>query len=187
MNCSIELSEQKFEDEWWFMGNTTLWYRGNAEPPGHGTAAADRHTFRLIANKCFPFVETGWGTDPTEIIPSLSRLSREYNAALPTMRRSWVLPDGAGVLWLGYGGNKAGVWFPYRPSDVPEGVEAAGILDGRSADGQALAHRTYRVSAENLLEAFGLRSPPQRDPRLDWTYKPMQYTWPDWASTPAEK
>ncbi len=181
LNCSIELSGQEFRDEWWFLPQTTLWYRGKAEPPGAGTVKADRHTFRLMANKCWPYVETGWGQEPTEIIPGLSRLAREYNAALPQMRRSFVLPDAAGVLWLGYGSDTEGVWFPFGVSPVPDGVRATRILDGQAIAGNAAAFRTVRVGAKDLLAAFGLRRGDAPDPRLNWTYRPIQYTWPAWA------
>ncbi len=180
MSCSIELSEQKFEDEWWFLPHTTLWYRGKALPPGSGTAEADRHVFRLMANKCWTFAETGWGQDVLEIIPDFRRLAHEYNAALPLMRRSYILPRGKGVLWLGYKGDTKGVLFPFENTGLPPGVAAASILDDAKAD-SAQAYRTYGVEAKDLLKAFGLRRGTERDPRLDWTYRPMQYTWPDWA------
>ncbi len=181
MSCSLELSEQRFEDEWWFLPQTTLWYRGKSLPPGAGTVEADRHTFRLMANRCWPFVETGWGQDVLKVIPDFGRLAHEYNAALPLMRRSHVLPGGAGVLWLGYGGDGKGAWFPFKAGPVPKGVTATGITDGRPAP-RAEAYRTYAVEADDLVAAFGLRRGSEKDPRLGRTYRPMAYRWPAWAT-----
>jgi len=180
MNCSIELSGQKFEDEWWYLQYTTLWYRGKAEPPGSGTVEADRHTFRVMANKCWPFVETGWGQDVLEIIPDFKRLAHEYNRALPTMRRSIVLPDGGGVLWLGIDNDREGVWFPYADSKVPGGAKASYILDDSPA-AKVEAYRTYRVSADDLYKAFKLRRGTENDPRLGKPQPRVEYDWPAWA------
>ncbi len=182
MSCSIELSEQKFKDEWWFLQYTTLWYRGKAEPPGSGTVQADRHTFRVMANKCWPFPETGWGQDPLKMIPDFARLAHEYNAALPRMRRSYVLPDGAGVLWMGSGKDAdRGVWFPFAEADIPAGVSAEYILDGAGQKGTVQPYRTYAVTGKDVLKAFGLRVGPEQDPRAGRPYQPIQYTWPGWT------
>lgn len=185
MSCSIELSRQEFVDEWWFLPHTTLWYRGKATPPGAGTVKADRHAFRLMANKCWPFIETGWGQDVEKILPGFSRLAGEYNLALPRMRRSYVLPDSGGVLWLATGGNGRGVWFPFVNANVPSGVDARYIGDDSQTTATVKAYRTYLVSADDLLKAFSLRAAPQDDPRIEWKYQPMEYTWPQWAKAPA--
>lgn len=181
MSCSIELSEQKFVDEWWFMGQTTLWYRGNSRIPGHGSQAANEHTFRLMANKCWPYVETGWGQSVLASIPDFKRLAHEYNAALPSMRRSYILSDDAGVLWLPYDKDNEGVLFPFKEIKLNEAVTARSILKEGNVD-VAKAYQTYAVKAKDLMAAFELRRGPEPDPRQDWRYEPMQYHWPKWAT-----
>lgn len=179
-NCSIELpgAEHGFEGQWWYLNQSTLWYR--AVPlPGSGTPAADRFVFRCMANGAWPTTQEHGVPDPARRVPSHQRLAHEYLAALAAgMHRAFILPGEGGVLWLSAAGDTAGTWFSFSDQAVPAGVAASGILDGAAAD-TALAHRTYRVQAPDLPAAFGLRRGPLPDGRIGRPPVRGTWTWPE--------
>lgn len=177
LSCSIEV-DNALDDAWWFMPFTARWYR--TDFPNPGTPHADEFTFRMMANKAWPSPQVGNGKKPEESIPSISRLAKEYNAALPAMRRSFILPEMGGVLWLGFKDNKEGVWFPFSNQPVPAGVKAATILDNAAAN-SVEASKTYKVSGDDLLAAFKVRTGPEKDERLGKSWEQPKYSYPGWA------
>ncbi len=168
LSCSIEVSG--WEDAHLYFQYVWKWHRGTSQrnytPEQH-----DEMTFRFMANKSWLAPDNNPG-----VIPSFRRYSDEYMAALPLMRRSWVLPDGRGVLWLHYEDNREGVWFAYQDQPVPDGTTARPVLGGDPA-GHAQARHTYRVSGADLLASFGLRASPQADDRLGRSYDPPAWVW----------
>jgi hypothetical protein len=93
------------------------------------------------------------------------------------MRRSYILPGEAGLLWLGFQEERTGIWFAFSPQDPPPGVAAAYILDAAPAPTVRPLH-TYRVESADLLVSFGVRRGPLPDPRLGRAYAPTEYAWP---------
>ncbi len=181
LSCSIEV--HGWEDQPWFFRHVWKWHRGGAQNAYSGEAL-DRIGFRVMANKGWTAPDHSYKTHTDFAIPSFKRLAQEYLAALPTMRRSYVLPDSAGMLWLGYGGDEEGVYFAFDARPVPKGVRASYVLDRKDTPvAEAEAERTYRVTADDLLERFGVRRGPERDPRIGRTYDPPAYTWPNWGVT----
>ena len=139
---------------------TSKWHRHDAQdrysPEQHTTMS-----FRFMANKAWLAPN-----ERTEVIPEFPRLSAEYLAALPSMQRSWVLPDDQGMLWLPYVDDHQGVWFAFSDSEVPAGVSAQPILASNDAPaGRVQALHTYRVQGDTLITRFGLRPAPQADER----------------------
>ena len=128
LSCTIELPNNNYEDEWWFMQHTVKWFRATTRPPGAGTPKATDFTFRMYANKATVTWNTEKMDDLGAVVPEWSRLAHEYLAALPMMRRSWVLPDGSGVLWLGFASDDHGVWYPFVDANLPAGVTAQGVV-----------------------------------------------------------
>jgi len=172
LSCSIEVPG--WEKDPHYFQYVWKWHRGTAQgrykPEQH-----DSMSFRFMANK-------SWlGPDQkTSVIPSFKRYADEYMAALPSMRRSYVLPDGKGVLWLPFDSNDRGVLFAYEEQSLPKGVKAAYILDNASTK-KAKQYHTYAVEGKGLATQFGMLTPPQRDERQDNTYEPAELTFPDWA------
>ena len=119
LSCSIELPNNHFEDEEWFMQHTVKWFRARERPPGAGTEDATAFTFRMMANKSTVCWNTEGQDDLGEVVPEFDRLAHEYLAALPMMRRSYVLPNGAGMLWLGYDNDSEGIWYPFAAGCHP--------------------------------------------------------------------
>ncbi len=178
LSCSIELPNHGYEDEWWFMQHTVKWFRATSRPPGAGTEKATDFTFRMYANKATVCWNTEGQKDLGKVVPDWTRMAHEYLAALPTMRRSWVLPEGAGVLWLGYEGDQKGVLYPFEDGALPQGIRASKIVEG-DAVASVRKHHVLSVQGNDLLEAFGLIRGPLDDPRIGRTYKPFV------GSTPA--
>ena len=180
MSCTIEV-ESDWEDAWWFAQHVQRAFRAGTFPD-RGGDGADRVAFRFMANKGWATPDLRGGQLPTGDMPSFKRLAHEYLEALPLMRRSWILPGEGGVLWLGYDGDGEGVWFSFSDQDVPAGVEAVYIRDeeGEAVD-QAEAHHTYRVTADDLIEAFDLRRGPLDDDRLGREYTPREPSFPEWT------
>ena len=172
LSCSIELPNDNYHDEWWFMQHTVKWFRATSRPPGAGTQAATDFTFRMYANKATVCWNTEGMNDLESVVPEWSRLAHEYLAALPTMRRSWILANGSGVLWLGYDDDQHGVWYPFVDGPVPAGVTAAGVIDGEPVT-QVSRHRVLAVQADDLLSAFELQRGTLNDPRIGRTYQPF--------------
>lgn len=166
-SCSIEVS-QRFEDEWWFTQHVGKAYRADSWPDP-GTPFADRLFFRFMANKgqAIPYLNVG--KMPSEVVPSFARMATEFMAARPLMRRSWVLPASSGTLWCHFDDNTTGVWFPFADADVPAGVTAIPI-GGGDAVTRVTGEHTYRVTASDLPQAFGMRAAPAADGRLGRTW-----------------
>jgi hypothetical protein len=174
MSCSIEVSG--WQQDHWYFTHVWKWYRGVSQR-NYTSEQLDRTLFRVMANK-------GW-TAPDgspSVIPGFKRMAHEYLAALPGMRRPYVLGEQRGMLWLGYDDDKTGVWFSFAEQSVPPGVTASYILGDNAAPlTAAKADHTYRVAGDDLLQRFGLSRGPQPDPRLGRKYEPPGYAWPDWA------
>ena len=169
LSCSIELPG--WEDSYHYFQYVWKWLRGTSQNR-YKPEQLDEMAYRFMANKSW--VAPDWRT---EVIPSFSRYSAEYMAALPLMRRSWVLPDGAGVLWLPYDSNNKGVLFSFIDRTAPEGVELKGIIDGETA-AAPVARQTYLVSGGNLPAAFGMAAAPAEDPRMQREYAPVTWRFP---------
>ena len=184
LSCSVELPNNNYEDEWWFMQHTVKWFRASDRPPGFGTDKATDFAFRVYANKASFCWNTEGETDLNKGVPGWSRLAHEYLAALPMMRRSWVLPDGSGVLWLGYENDQQGVWYPFVDSPLPEGVKAQGILSQNSAKSAQKLH-VLSVEADDLLAAFNIQRGSLADPRIGKTYQPFTGSVPKFANKSA--
>jgi len=172
LSCSIEVPG--WEGDPHYFQYVWKWHRGDAQrrytPEQHDTMS-----FRFMANKCW------LGPDQdTSVVPSFKRYADEYMAALPSMRRSYVLPDGKGVLWLPFDADGRGVLFAYEDHALPDGVAAAYILDDAPAK-DAKQHHTYAVTGQALAQRFGMRAAPQRDQRQDKMYEPAELVFPDWA------
>lgn len=178
-SCSIEVLGGWSNENLFLANQVNRAFRANSFP-NSGQPEADVLAFGFMANRGWAAPDMRAGQLPTRVVPSFQRLSDEYMAALPVMRRSVQLPEDQGVLWLGYEGDQEGVWFSKTPAPVPAGVTAVPILGG-DAVRETQAIHTYRVTAENLLEAFGLRRPPHRDERIGTEWEAPAYFWPEWA------
>ena len=180
LSCSIEVPG--WEEDYSYFQHVWKWHRGDAQG-NYAPAELDRIAFRVMANKGWTAPDHSYKTHPNFAIPSFKRFAHEYLAALPKMRRSYVLPGEAGVLWLTFADDAHGVWFAFGEQDVPKGVQAAYLLDADAKPiTQTQLHHTYAVHADDLLRAFGLRRGPEKDPRLGRKYTPPTYTWPQWAT-----
>ena len=178
-SCSIEV-QQDWSDETFFLANqVNRAFRANTFP-NSGEPEADVLAFGFMANRGWAAPDMRAGQVPTRVVPSFTRLSDEYMAALPLMRRSVQLADDQGVLWLGYAGDEVGVWFSKTPAAVPAGVTATPILGG-DAVAETDAIHTYSVQADNLLEAFGIRRAPLEDERIGTEWEAPSYFWPEWV------
>jgi hypothetical protein len=112
---------------------------------------------------------------PEQVIPQFARLATERLAAEPRMRRPYLLPDGAGMLWLGED-DRRGVLFPLAPLPVPIGVAATPVLGGDAVT-TAAPGTAWAVEAADLLAAFALRRGPLPDPRLGVPAPSATYAW----------
>lgn len=177
LSCSIEV-DHRLDDAWWFMQFTSRWFR--TDFPNPGTPEADAFAFRMMANKAWAAPQVAYGREPEQSIPSIGRLAAEFTAARPFMRRSYILPEMQGVLWLHYKDNREGVWFPFTDQNLPARVKATPILDSNPVS-SVQANHTYRVSADDLLQAFAVRAGPEPDERLGRTFQQPAYQWPAWA------
>jgi hypothetical protein len=186
LSCSVELPNNNYDDEWWFAQHTVKWFRTHDRPPGFGTPAATEFTFRMHANKATICWNTEGESDLNEGVPEWSRLAHEYLAALPLMRRSWVLPDGAGVLWLGYDNDQEGVWYPFTESPIPAHVQASDILAENPVD-RAKQFHVLKLTGPDLLEAFGLERGTLPDARIGRTYTPFVGATPAFLSELSHK
>jgi hypothetical protein len=84
------------------------------------------------------------------------------------VKRPYQLPEDRGVLWLTEHGDNSGCLFAFADGPALKGLQRAGILSRAPLeDGPLTAHMTYRVVAEDLLAALGLRRRPEKDPRVD--------------------
>ncbi len=183
LSCSIELPNHDYEDEWWFMQHTVKWFRASERPPGSGTAKATEFAFRMYANKATICWNTEGQKDLGEVVPEWTRMAHEYLAALPMMRRSWVLPEGKGVLWLGYDGDQKGVLYSFEDAALPEGVKAKRIVSGEASSSVSKFH-VLELEAKDLLAAFGIERGPLQDPRIGKLYKPFSGSAPAFLNLP---
>lgn len=170
LSCSIELPG--WENSYHYFQHVWKWLRGTSQRR-YEPEQLEEMGYRFMANKSW--VAPDWRSD---VLPSFTRYSAEYMAALPLMRRSWVLPEGRGMLWLPYDSDNRGVLFSFIDSTVPDGVELKGIIDGEISKPPA-ARQTYLVSGENLPVAFGMAPAPAEDPRRQREYKPVQWRFPE--------
>lgn len=178
-SCSIEV-QQDWSDETFFLTNqVNRAFRAHTFPQS-GQEGANVLAFGFMANRGWAAPDLRAGQLPDRIVPEFRRLSYEYMAALPMMRRSIQLEGDQGTLWLGYAGDGEGVWFSKTPAAVPAGVTATPILGG-DAVRETRAIHTYRVSAADVLAAFGVRRPPLADERLGTEWEAPAYYWPDWS------
>lgn len=168
LSCSIEL--QGWENSYSYYQFVWKWLRGTSQN-NYSPEQLDHMAFRFMANKSA--IAPDWNLN---VIPSFTRYSAEYMAALPAMRRSWVLPEGKGMLWLPYDRNDEGIWFSFAEQPAPEGVRIVPVLGGDATD-TARRHHTYTVRGDNLPEAFGMVPAPADDPREARTYAPVEWTF----------
>ena len=178
MSCSIEVAD--WEKDFWYFQHVWKWHRGPSQA-NYKPAELDSLLFRVMACKGWTAPDHSNKTDANFAIPSFTRMANEYSAALETMRRSYVLPGGKGMLWLSFAGDGEGVVFAFEAMESPDGVAASSILDGKAASSLRAEH-TYRVKGSDLLKAFGVRRGPNADPRIGRTYKMPTYTYPDWGT-----
>lgn len=170
LSCSIEL--QGWQESYSYFQYVWKWLRGTSQR-NYTPEQLDHMAFRFMANKSA--IAPDWNLN---VIPSFTRYSAEYMAALPAMRRSWVLPQGRGMLWLPYDSETEGIWFSFADQPVPDGVRLVPVLGGNPAD-TARKHHTYSVQGENLVEAFGMVPAPSPDPRRDREYQPVVWRFVD--------
>ncbi|MCC5829808.1 MAG: hypothetical protein JJU36_10220 [Phycisphaeraceae bacterium] len=173
LSCSIEVAE--WEQAYHYFQYVWKWHRGGSQR----NYTAEQHnemTYRFMANKSWLAPDNA----TVAVIPDFSRFSAEYMAALPDMRRSWVLPGGAGVLWMPFDTNNRGIWFSYIESEVPSGVTAVYLLDSEGSNvGRTEARRTYRLSGEDLPSLLGMARPPHEDPRMKHRFEPVDFVFPE--------
>lgn len=167
LSCSIELSG--WEDDYYFYQHVWKWLRGTSQNR-YSADQLDHMAYRFMANKSA--IAPDWRID---VIPSFTRYSEEYMAALPMMRRSWVLPEGRGVLWLPFDREDEGVLFSFKEQKAPAKVTLMPILEEGSTAPSARKHYTYRVQGENLPHAFDMTPAPNHDPRRERVYEPVEW------------
>jgi hypothetical protein len=180
MSCSIEVHHM-FEDHWYFT-HTWKWLRGNSQNDWTRQRWDDT-AFKFMAAKAWIAPDCSYNRPiPEKFAGTFSRYAAEYTAALPAMRRSWILEGDKGVIWLGYENNDFGVWFPFSEQAVPDGVQARPILAELSRQIERVeARHTYVIRGRDLPKLFGVRTGPLKDPRLGREYKMPEYTYPAWA------
>ncbi len=171
-SCSIEV--QGWEKDTLYFRHVWKWLRGTSQN-GYSGEKLDELTFRAMSVK-------GWiGPDLTYKLgnplptPSFKRLADEYMAAQPGMRRPYILPNDHGILWVPYNSTSAGFLFANKDQTLPKGVTAEPALGGDMTGVQPL--HVYKVEAADLLNAYGVRTPPEADPRTSKTYTPTSWTW----------
>jgi hypothetical protein len=174
MSCSIEV--RGWEKDTAYFRHVWKWLRGN-EQSHYTPEQLDAMCFAVMARKGWLAPDHSYKTHDNFAVPSFKRLAHEYLAALPGMVRSYELPDGKGVLWLGAEGNDQGVLFAIQEMKLPDTVIGRPLLE-RDHCRLAKAQHTYRVRAKDLLKAFGLRAGPAKDPRIGQSRRIPAYTWP---------
>lgn len=173
LSCSIEVTN--WEQAYHYFQYVWKWHRGWSQR----NYTAEQHnemTYRFMANKSWLAPDNA----TVAVIPDFPRLSAEYMAALPDMRRSWVLPGGAGVLWMPFDTNGRGIWFSYAESEVPAGITAVYLLEPEGSNvGRTEARRTYRVTGQDLPSLFGMARPPHEDRRMQQRFEPVEFVFPE--------
>ena len=171
-SCSIEV--QDWEKDTLYFPHVWKWLRGPAQNAYSGEQL-DELTFRIMSVKGWLGPDRSYKLGEPVATPSFKRLAEEYMAALPGMRRPFVLPDDAGILWLPYQGKGEGLLFANNNQSIPKGVNSTPVLGGSGGDIQPL--HVYRVKGKDLLQAYGIRIGPGEDHRASKTYTPTKWTW----------
>ena len=177
MSCSIEI--HGWEKEHFFFQHTWKWMRAGGQDR-FSSDELDAMMFRFMANKSWLAPDRGYTIDKPFKAENFGRYANEYLAALPSMRRSWILPNNRGMLWCPYGSNNEGILFPFDDMPVIKGMTALGILDNQSVE-KCVARHTYKVSGEELPTLLGMAKQPHQDTRMTKTYVEPKTSWPDWA------
>lgn len=162
LSCSIE-SDSDPAANWSYYIDTVRWWRVGF--PNEGTPDADVLAFRFAAARGWAAPQVAYGKRAEASIPSIACIAAEYEAARPLMRRFWHLGDDHGALWLGHADDATGVWFAFSAAALPSGVRAEPVGGGDAVD-QVQAMHVYRVTATDLLAAFGQRRGPVVDERI---------------------
>ncbi|MFP4054207.1 MAG: hypothetical protein ACLFV7_10145 [Phycisphaerae bacterium] len=184
-SCSIEV--HGWEQQPWLFQHVWKWLRGN-DQKDWSKEKWNTVAFEVMANKGWVAPDCSYNRPIPERFATFERYAKEYSAALPDMRRSYILPEAGGVLWLPYSGDTTGVWFSFSKQALPSGVEASYILDEKGAAiGEVTAQRTYRVKGKDLLKAFDVRRGSLADPRIGRKHRQPKYVWPKWASATEKK
>lgn len=173
MSCSIEVAG--WEKDLWYFQHVWKWLRGNEQSHYTGEQL-DELTFRAMAAKGWIAPDHSYKQHTKFATPSFTRLAKSYSAVLADMRRPYVLPGEAGVLWLTFKNDTAGVLFPLQKLHLPDGVTASEVGSDGKPD-SAEPWRVYRVGGRNLIEAMGCSAPPAKDPRIGREYKVPSYSW----------
>jgi len=171
-SCSIEV--QHWEKDTLYFAHVWKWLRGTSQNAYSGEKL-DELTFRVMSVKGWLGPDRSYSLGQPVATPSFKRLADEYMAALPGMRRPYILPKDAGILWLPYDGKSEGMLFAYQNLTLPNGVSGAPVLGGEMNGVQAF--HVYRVKAADLQNAFQVRVAPEADHRASKTYTPTSWTW----------
>jgi hypothetical protein len=178
-SCSIE-SDLDPMNSVWFAQHTFRWYRTTLPNGWDGKPEADVLAFRNLANKSWVAPQVQYGKKAENVISSFARFAAEYNAARPWMRRSYVLPEEKGVLWLHYVDDREGVLFAFADLSAPAGVSARPVTGGDAVKTLSALHG-YRVSGESLPTAFGIPKAPLPDERIGRAWTDPAPVYPAWT------
>ena len=162
LSCSIEADSSPF-DNWWYYIGVSRWWRTHY--PEKGEKGGDHLAFRLAAARGWAAPQVAYGRKVEQSIPNFKSLAVAYEKARPTMRRGYQLSDDRGALWLGHEGDGKGIWFCFGDHDLPQGVKAISLHDGKTAEAP-IGGTIYEVSGKDLLSAFALKRGPVKDHRL---------------------
>ncbi len=182
LSCSIEI--EGWEDDYWYMQHVVRWYR-TGQQDVFSPEQRDRILFEVMANKgwtapdLFAPVQAVWldkehrrgWVYPNDVIPRFEDYAKAYLQAMTQMDRPYVLPDGAGVLWLQRGVEDGGAYFCLKATTLPEGVTAERLTHADQAvhhqSGDELkSYEVYQLKGDSLLKRFGIRVGPMQDPRV---------------------
>lgn len=184
LSCSIETDNALATP--WMMAHTIHWLRGNAQFERSARQWGEI-AFRAMAHNIWLAPEI-WPyyahteVDPADVIDGFARLAWEFRAAQPLMERPSLLPENGGVLWLSAEHPGKGVFFAFRRMPVPEGITAAEILNHTGqTTGTFFPKHTYRLTGgglSDMVDAFGLETPPHEDRRTPIAYRPLNTNLP---------
>lgn len=181
LSCSIEVPG--WQSDLWYFQYVWKWHRGTSQND-ISPERLDEMAFMAMANR-------GW-TAPdgrTDVIPSFAAFANAYLAALPDMQRPYILPNDAGVLWLGAEDNASGILFVLQDAEVPAGLRATQIIS-REAVARLQRHQVVRLEASamaaegrtaDVAAVFGIRLPPSSDERIGHPIVIPEAIFPDWA------
>ena len=171
LSCSIEVPD--WEKDFWYFVHVVKWMRG---PSQHHVPVEVRQdlAFKLMMVKGWLALEGGGGDMPEKIIPGFSNLANAFNEVVADMRRPYVLPEDAGMLWLPFDDDDRGVLFTLKDLPLPHDLHVEALV-GSAKEGQLTKKGVYRVNADHLLSHFKVAQPPLPDPRQDQIYRPDPY------------